>query len=57
MAMRSWGEPTHLDHGKGLDYLGSKEGPDCLGSDVITPAQWVLHDPLLLSLDEGFYIC
>jgi len=58
-----WGEPTHLGHSKGpdnlgseagLDCLGSEAGLDCLGSGVITPAQWVFRDPILLGLDERF---
>ena len=46
----------HLGHDKGPDYPGSKAGPNCLGPDVIIPAQLVLHDPLLLGLDETFYL-
>jgi hypothetical protein len=49
-----WGEPTHLGHSKGPDNLGSEAGLDCLGSGVITPAQWVFRDPILLGLDEIF---
>ena len=36
MAMRlAWGEPAHLGHGKGPDYLGSEARLDCLESNVI----------------------
>jgi hypothetical protein len=44
-----------LGHDKGPDYPGYKAGPNCLGPGVIIPTQLVLHDPLLLGLDERFY--